>query len=203
MKATIAILGLALIAGRAISAPITFDFKDPKGVNNIVFKTDAPLESINGTGNGISGTVAFDPQNPAATAGKIVLQTSSLHVGNPMMKEHLHGGMWMDVKKYPEISFELGSLKNVKTAGDVTTADVLGKLTMKGVTREITTPVKITFLKDKLKARSMKAGDLLVLRSSFTVKRSDYGINASQGEDKVSNDIEISLSVAGSAPRDS
>jgi polyisoprenoid-binding protein YceI len=199
---SIAILGLALLASAAQSAPISFDFKDAKGVNNIVFKTDAPLESINGTGNGISGTVTFDPQNPAGAQGKIVLATSSLHVGNPKMKEHMLGSMWMDASKHPEITFELGSLKNVKTAGDVTTADAVGKLTMKGVTKEITTPVKLTYLKDKLKARSGKAGDLLVIRSTFTVKRTDFGINASQGEDKVSNDIEISLSVAGAAPRE-
>jgi hypothetical protein len=69
------------------------------------------------------------------------------------------------------------------------------------VTKELTTPVKITYLKDKLKARSGKDGDLLVVRSNFTVKRSDFGINASRNEDKVANEIELSMSVAGMAPR--
>jgi polyisoprenoid-binding protein YceI len=192
---------IALVAS-ATAAPIAFDFKDPKGVNNIVFKTDAPLESINGTANGISGTVTFDPANPAATRGKILLESSSLHVGNPKMKEHLHGSMWMDVTKYPEIVFELSSLENIKTEGAVVSGEAKGRLTMKGVTREIVAPAKISYLKDKLKARVPgREGDLLVIRSNFTVKRSDYRINAAQLEDKVSNDIEISLSVAGTAPR--
>ena len=185
----------------ALAAPIKFDFKDPKGVNNVVFKTDAPLESINGTASGISGTVTFDPENPSATKGTIVVAANSLHVGNPTMKEHLHGDMWMNVAKFPEITFELVSLKNVKTEANVTTADAAGKLTLKGVTKEITTPVKLTYLKDKLKARSGKEGDLLVVRSNFAIKRSDFGINAGKGEDKVSNEIELSLSVAGIAPR--
>jgi polyisoprenoid-binding protein YceI len=189
------------LAASAVAAPIEFDFKDPKGVNNVVFKTDAPLESINGTASGISGKVTFDPANPAATKGRIVVAANSLHVGNATMKEHLHGENWMNVTKFPEMTFELDSLKNVKTEGDVTTADAVGKITIKGVTKELAAPVKLTYLKDKMKARSGKDGDLLVVRSNFAVKRSDFGINASRGEDKVSNDIELSLSVAGMAPK--
>jgi polyisoprenoid-binding protein YceI len=126
---------------------------------------------------------------------------NTLHVGNPMMKTHLHSDMWLDVAKHPEITFELGTLKNVKTDANVTTADALGKLTIKGTTKEITAPVKLTYLKDKLKARTGKEGDLLVVRSNFTIKRSDFGINPGSGEDKVSNDIELNLSLAGAALR--
>src|SRR5688572_5117725 len=98
-----AILALAALTNAALAEPQTFDFKDPKGVNNVVFKTDAPLESINGSASGISGKVTFDPQNPGATKGKIVVDTKTLTVPNKTMNEHLHGGMWMDVQKYPEI----------------------------------------------------------------------------------------------------
>jgi polyisoprenoid-binding protein YceI len=186
----------------APAAPLEFDFKDPKGVNNVVFKTDAPLESINGVASGISGRVAFDPDNPGAVKGKIIVQTSSLHLGNPMQKEHLHGDKWLDVAKYPEITFEVESAKNVKTQGNVTTADVSGKFSLHGVTKTIIVPVKMTFLKDQLKARMPgKDGDLLVIRASFKIKRSDFGINPGQGEDKVSDDIELNLSIAGAAPR--
>ena len=198
-------LSLLLVGLSAVlhAAPIQFDFKDPKGVNTILFKTDAPLESINGTANGISGLVNFDPANPAATKGKIVVTSNSLHVGNPMQKEHLHSDKWLDVKKYPEISFDLGSLKNVKTENNVTTADAIGTFALHGITKEITLPLKLTYLKDKLKARTGKDGDLLVLRSNFTIKRSDFGINKGTFEDKVSDDIELTLSLAGAAPKGS
>jgi polyisoprenoid-binding protein YceI len=192
---------LAGLVSLSPAAPIEFDFKDPKGVNNVVFKTDAPLESINGTATGISGKVTFDPENPGAVKGKIIVAASSLHVSNPTMKQHLHGDGWLDVTKYPDMIFEVASAKNVKTEGTTTTADVTGKLTVKGATKEITVPVKLTYLKDKLKARSGKEGDLLVLRTNFVIKRSDYGINAAKFEEKVSDDIDLSLSLAGSAPR--
>src|ERR1700684_2806869 len=92
------------LATAAHAAPESFDFKDPKGVNNVVFNLDAPLESVNGSASGITGTVSFDPENPGATTGKIVVATESMTVANPMQKEHLHGPNWLDGAKYPEIS---------------------------------------------------------------------------------------------------
>ncbi len=193
---------LALFSSAVIAAPVNFDFKDPKGVNNVVFKTDAPLESINGTASGISGSVLFDAQAPGGIKGRIVVDASSLHVPNPTMKEHLHGNGWLDVTKYPQLSFEVESTKNAKTEGNVTTLDVAGKMTIKGETKSLTIPVKLTYLKDKLKARggSNKDGDILVVRSSFVIKRSDFGINAAKFEEKVSDEIELTFSLAGFAP---
>lgn len=201
MKLTL-FLALTSLTTAALAAPMSFDFKDPKGVNNAVFKLDAPLEAINGSASGITGTVQFDPANPAAAKGKIVVASASLNVSNPMMKEHLHSAKWLDVAKFPEVVFDAKELKNVKTSGDVTTADAVGSFTLHGVTKNITVPVKLTYLKDKLEKRipSMK-GDLLVIRSSFTIKRSDYGIIPGQMEEKVSDDIELTLSIAGAAPR--
>jgi polyisoprenoid-binding protein YceI len=62
------LIALTCLATAVHAAPETFDFKDPKGVNNAVFKLTAPLETIEGSASGISGTVSFDPENPAATA---------------------------------------------------------------------------------------------------------------------------------------
>jgi polyisoprenoid-binding protein YceI len=199
-KLALNLISLTAATAAALAAPQTFDFKDPKGVNNAVFKLDAPLEAIQGSANGISGSVTFDLQNPALTSGKIVVSAASLHVPNPMMKEHLQGGQWMDVARHPEITFEAKELKNVKVSGDNVTADVVGKLSIKGVTKEITAPVKLTYLKDKLGQRvpNLK-GDLLVLRSTFTIKRSDFGINPAAPTDKVSDEIELAMSVAGAA----
>ncbi len=197
------ILATVVLAGAAVAAPQTFDFKDPKGVNNAVFKLDAPLEAINGSADGISGTVTFDPENPGATKGKIVVTSASLRVPNSMMNEHLHGDKWLDVAKNPEITFETKELKDVKTTGNVTTANAVGTFTLKGISKPLTTPVKLTYLKDKLGDRTggkMK-GDLLVIRASFTIKRSDFNLQPGQNEDKVSNEIELTLSIAGASPK--
>lgn len=195
----VATLGLS-----AQAAPLTFDFKDPKGVNNVQFSLDAPLESITGTGTGISGSVTFDPAQPAATKGKIILDTKSLTVGNPMMADHLRGGNWLDVANHPAITFEAVSLTNVRTQGNVVNAEVAGKLTLKGVTKDIKVPVSFTHLPDKLGARvndPKVKGDLLVLRANFTINRADFGIQPGKNTDKVAETIQLSLSIAGAAPK--
>ena len=201
-KNLIALLALVTFGSSVFAAPQTFDFKDPKGVNNAVFKLDAPLEAINGSASGVTGNVTFDAANPGATKGKIVVAANSLHVPNPMMKEHMHGAQWLDVAKNGEITFEAKELKNVKTTGDNTSAEVVGTLTIKGVAKEVTAPIQLTYLKGKLGQRVPKLeGDLLVIRSNFTIKRSDFGINPSAPQDKVADEIQLTLSIAGASPR--
>src|SRR5271155_5711226 len=106
------LIPLLCLTTAAYAAPETFDFKDPKGVNNAVFKLDAPLQSVNGSASGISGTVTFDPDNQGAISGKIIVASESLTVPNPLQKEHLHSATWLDVAKYPEITFETKSVTN-------------------------------------------------------------------------------------------
>lgn len=189
-----------------LAAPETFDFKDPKGINNAGFKLDAPLESINGSASGVSGTVTFDPDHPGATTGKIIVAASTLTVPNAMQQGIMRGGQWMDAAKYPEISFEEKELRNVKTEGEITTADAVGTFTCKGISKEMTVPVKLTYLKGKLgdRMRGMpgaKEGDLLVIRSNFSIKRTDFNINPGKYEDKVAEEINLTLSIAGASPQ--
>lgn len=198
---TVLVLSFSTLA--VLAEPETFDFKDPKGVNNISFRLDAPLEGVNGNASGISGTVTFDPQNPAATTGKIIVASKSLTVPNAMQTGHMHGKLWLDTDNFPEITFDVKELKNVKTDGDKTTADANGRFTLKDISRDLTVPVELTYLKDKLGERlgGQQKGDLLVIRSTFNIKRSDYGIQPGKMEDKVSDTINLTVGIAGACPK--
>lgn len=196
------VFALTAFATTLLAAPETFDFKDPKGINNAGFKLDAPLESINGSANGVSGSVTFDPEHPGAATGKIIVAANTLMLPNAMQQGHMRGAQWMDVAKFPEISFEEKELHNVKTEGGVTTADAVGIFTCKGVSKDMTISVKLTYLKGKLSQRVPNMnGDLLVIRSNFSIKRSDFNINPGKLEDKVSDEINLTLSIAGASPQ--
>lgn len=189
--------------GLLSAAPQSFDFKDPKGVNAIQFHLDSLLEPISGTANGVTGTVSFDAANPAATTGKIVVATNTLTVTNAMMTEHLRGEKWLNAAANPEIVFALTKLEQVKTMGNDTTAIATGDLTIKGVTKSISVPIKMTYLADALGKRTKpeNKGDLLVIRGEFSINRSDYGIMPGQMEDKVNPEIQLTLGIVGAAPK--
>ena len=200
---TSSLLAIAL-AGSAFAAPIAFDFKDPKGVNAIAFHLDSLLEPISGTANGITGSVNFDPAAPGALAGTIVVATPSLTVTNSTMREHLLSDGWVDAAGHPEITFAISGLEMAKTEGNTTTGHAVGTFTLKGVTKEVKVPVKITHLAGAFGKRINKpemGGDLLVVRGEFSISRSDYGIRPGQNEDKVADQIDLSIALVGSAPQ--
>ncbi len=203
MKPTRLLLASLALAASLTAAPTSFDFKDPKGVNAVQFTLDSLLEPIVGTAGGVSGTVSFDPAAPDATSGKIVVAAGSLKVANSTMNGHLLSDAWIDAEKHPEITFELVKLSNVKTTGTTTTADATGKFTLKGVTKDVTVPVKLTYLADALEKRTKPGnkGDLLVVRGEFTIERADYGIQPGKNEDKVSKEIKLTIAIVGTAPK--
>lgn len=181
----------------------TFSLKDPKGVNTIQFRLDGRIEQMTGHTTGISGDISFDPENPEATSGKVVIDASTIKMANPTMTEHLHSAQWIDVEKYPEITFEIVSVNDVEKtdAADATwTANVAGDFTMHGVTKRITIPVSAVHLPGQLPNRNRVPGDLLVLRSQFDLSRKDFNINTGSPVDVVSDTIHVTFSVGSFAP---
>ncbi len=75
-----------------------------------------------------------------------------------------------------------------------------GVMTIKGVSKEMTAPISFAYLEGKLQSRNRVPGDILVIRSSFSIKRSDFGVNSGSSEDKVADEIELRLSLGGFAP---
>ncbi len=203
MKSAIIPIVSAFGIATASAAPQTFDFKDPKGVNHAKFTLDAPLETISGVANGVSGTLTVDPDKPEATSGTITVETKSLHVENPMMKEHMLGAEWLDAEKNPSITFRVKSLKDYKMSDGKASATVVGTFSLRGVEKEIEVPATVTLLPGKLADRSggKMQGDLAVIRANFTIRRTDFGINPKAPEDKVSDEIAVTLAIAGASPK--
>lgn len=192
-----------------LSAPIqaqakSYSFEDPKQVNNMVFLLDSEIEPIMGMANGISGSLRYDPNAPERSTGRIVVEAESVQMLNSRMTGHLHSADWLHVDKHAKITFTVKKITRAKPVNGKKPKhgfNVTGDFTLKGVSREITAPVSVTHLPGKLKLRNHKGeGDLLVLRTRFTINRSDYKVGADIPH--VADQIQIRVAIVGfwSAP---
>ena len=103
-----------IVAINAGAKSQSFDFEDEKGINHVLVILDAPLEFISGKGEGVSGFVSYDPENPKKL-GSIHLQVDSIELNNHLTK-NMYGKRWLNAKR-TEISFELSSFKPIKSDG--------------------------------------------------------------------------------------
>ena len=183
------------------AAPKSFDFKDPKGVNHVMFMLDAPLEFISGNGNDIYGMVEFDKEHPEKTNGEIRLAVSSLSVSSKKMTNVMKGKKWLNLAKNKEIYFKFESIKVNKEEDTVVHADATGVLTLMGISKEVTVPVKITLAEGTAGKRSNSktdTRDLLVVRSDFDIKLDTFGLILNAATKlKVANDVQIKVVIAG------
>ena len=183
------------------AAPKSFDFKDPKGVNHVMFMLDAPLEFISGNGNDIYGMIEFDKEHPEKTNGEIRLAVSSLSVSSQKMTNVMKGKKWLNLAKNKEIYFKFNSIKVNKEEDAVVHADATGVLTLMGISKEVTAPVRITLAEGVAGKRSNSktdTRDLLVVRSDFDIKLDTFGLILNAATKlKVANDVQIKVVIAG------
>lgn len=200
IKRCACVLLIAVVGGaRAGAEPIQFNFKDPKGVNGIVFVLDSTLEPIMGTASGIEGMVTFDPDKPSSISGTLSLPASTVQTINPRMTEVLHSEDWLDIGSYPKISFSFKRIKDLKKADEnVYQMTAVGDFTCRGVTKELTVDLTASYLPGKVAERLHKReGDLLILRTTFKLHRADFGIKPTMGGTLVAEDIELRVAIVG------
>jgi polyisoprenoid-binding protein YceI len=132
-------------------------------------------------GDGHKGTIAIKDgsvkvDNGNVTGGKFTFDLNTLtpvdqdSTGNSKLKGHLLSPDFLDAAKFPEGSFEIVSVAAGVDTGKVenksATHMVTGNLTLKGTTKSITFPAKVTASADKVEADA-----------TFNIDRTQWGIN--------------------------
>ncbi len=189
-----------------------FNVNDPVGRNAVTFKSMAPLEDIVGTTSDIKGYLFFDPANPQeGGSGRLVVSISSLNTGIPLRDEHLRSEQWMNAGKYPQIKLDINKIdevREVKITDQASTYDIIamGDITIKGITKSVEIPGRITYLRESETTRQRLPGDILAVRADFSVDLADFGITGPDEMEiigsKVGESIDIEVSIMGSTGSD-
>jgi polyisoprenoid-binding protein YceI len=91
------------------------------------------VTSVHGQFNKVSGTVDFDPTDPANMSVEIEIDTASVHTGVNRRDNHLRSADFFDVEKYPTMRFKSTSVEVV----GLNRCKVIGDLTIHGTTRSV------------------------------------------------------------------
>lgn len=134
--------------------------------------------NVTGSFTGLQGTINFNPENPATSVLDVTIQATSVNTGIDMRDNHLRKEEYLNVKKYPVIRFVSVRISPSSRSG---TLFMLGKLTIKNVTREISFPFT---------AAPQQAGYLFT--GEFRINRIDFGVGESSG---VADNLTVMLKV--------
>lgn len=177
----------------------TFNFVDKSDGNQASFFSRTPFEDVTGISNDIKGSVTFNISDIKTLTGKVAVSVASIKTGINMRDGHLQSSEWLDEDSYPEISFEILKVGNVKSLADnKLTAKVTANFTVHGIKKEVIAEATLTYLEESEQTKTLAPGDLLGVQAKFNIKLSDYGISNKLIGQKVAENVEISVNIVGS-----
>jgi polyisoprenoid-binding protein YceI len=185
-----------LISGGALNARADETYKIDPVHSSISFKVRHFFSYVTGGFKKFEGTISFDPEHPDKSSVTATIDASSIDTQNEKRDADLKTADFFDVAKYPTITFKSKSVK--QTGPD--SGDIVGDLTMHGVTKEITLHAKFLGKGKGMGGKGISGWQI----TPEPIKRSDYGLNwnkAVEGTSVVGEEVTISIDVeADKAP---
>lgn len=193
MKARIFSLAAIAIA-TAIAAPAfaAETFKVDAVHSTVIFRVKHMNASYAyGRFNNIAGSFAIDEKNPSASSFDFTIKVDSVDTANAGRDGHLKKTDFFNAAQFPTIGFKSKSVK----AGAEGAYDVTGDLTFHGVTKPITVKIQHTGTASMKPPGGGKETTIAGIESTFTIKRSDYGMKNMLG--MLGDDVTVTVAVEG------
>jgi polyisoprenoid-binding protein YceI len=127
------------------------------------------IAHVRGEFTQVTGTVVYDPADLSTLQVDATIDATSFFSGNPQRDEHVKGDHFLDVAKYPTVTF----VSKYATPGATGAEKVTGDLTLHGVTKEVT--LTIPEISDEI--TDPWGNRRLGITATTRIKRSDFGID--------------------------
>ncbi len=140
LKKTLAalVLGSALVGGQAFAADYAIDKQGQHAFVNFKI-SHLGYSWLWGTFKDFDGSFSFDAAKPEQSKVNVTLETASVDTNHAERDRHLRSDDFLNVAKHPTATFESTS---VKSTGEGT-ADIIGNLTLNGVTKPVVIAAKL------------------------------------------------------------
>lgn len=181
---------LALAAATSAAAADVWKI-DPAHSSAEFSVTHFMISTVRGRFGAMSGTVTYDGHDVASIRVEATIDAATVSTNNDSRDKDLRSDHFFDVAKYPTITFE--STKVVPGASG--SFQIVGNLTMHGVTKEVTLDVK----GPSPVIKGMRGESRVGATASTTIDRRNFGMNynatLSDGGLIVSNKVAITLDI--------
>jgi len=187
---------VAALCGAVLTARADDTYKIDPVHSSISFKVRHFFSYVSGNFTKFDGTISVDSDHPEKSSVKATIQVASVNTRNDDRDEDLRSPHFFDIAKYPTITFASKSVKQTGPDG----GDIIGDLTMHGVTKEITLHAKFLGKGTGMGGKPISGWQV----TTDSIKRSGYGLNWSkmvEGIAAVGEDVAITIDVeADKAP---
>lgn len=134
------------------------------------------VSEVEGSFDNFEGEITLDRSKPEVFSAKATIQAGSIDTRNEKRDGHLKGADFFDAGKFPTITFASKALRNTDAG-----AEIVGDLTIKGVTKEIVIPAVFSG-----PVKSPMGGEVIGVKGETTINRQDFGVswNKAMSDDK-------------------
>lgn len=159
---------------------------------NVEFKVKHMMvANVKGVFAKLEGTIEADDADLAKAKVSVTIDTASIDTNNAKRDEHLRSPDFFDVAKFPTMTF--ASKRIVATGGSV--SQVIGDLTIRDVTREVTLEVAELSAPVKDPWGNLRRG----VTASAQINRKDFGLTWNKvleaGGVAVGDEVKIALDI--------
>jgi polyisoprenoid-binding protein YceI len=146
------------------------------------------ISTVRGRFGGVSGTVTLDDRNPSASKADVTIDVTSIDTRQEQRDAHLRSPDFFDVANHPTMHFE-----STRVEGDTNSEfKLIGNLTIRGVTREITLDVTA-----EGRGRDPWGNDRAGFSAKGKINRGDFGLTWNQvleaGGVTVGDEVKLSI----------
>jgi polyisoprenoid-binding protein YceI len=168
----------------------TRTYKIDKAHSEVVFQIRHLVTRVRGRFDDFEGAIQLDDDRPEVSSVEFTIKAASIDTNEKDRDAHLRSADFFDVERFPTLAFK--SKQIIKKSSE--SYDVIGELSIHGVTKEIALPV--THLG---KAKDPWGMERVGFEAEITLNRKDYGLmwNAplELGGFLVGDDVRVSLSI--------
>jgi polyisoprenoid-binding protein YceI len=144
------------------------------------------VSNVRGSISGVNGTVVWDDKDPSKSSVEATINTTTVTTNNEKRDAHLKSPDFFNAEKFPTLTF-----KSTSVTGTNGKLQVIGDLTLAGVTKSVTLDVD----GPTAPVKGMGGKTVIGFSASGVLKRSDFNFGSKFAAPVLGDDVKFTIDV--------